>query len=202
MLTLRKTSPSDLVNLTLKKLGTQTRREYLPPGLDRLYERLEVDDDHGAQEDVQLIAWSFFQALRRMTVEERGMILQFLRLGCPTNLPDNVHINVDLLRRHTGKSIALMKRLLGGLQSLGFECTIRESSKNDSNLQGTVLGESDYFELDWSDLRGADFPPLVVAYEMIQVTTEYYCEQHGTESLERLDFSQLSHATFSKESEH
>ena len=101
---LKRISPSDLADIALQKLGNPLRQEYLPPVLDRLFERLEIDkDDHETQASVESQAWSFFEGLRRMTLDERNVIFSLIRFGCYTDMPDNVHINTDLLRRLSGK---------------------------------------------------------------------------------------------------
>ena len=199
---LKRTSPSGLADIVLQKLGNPLRQEYLPPVLDRLFERLEIDeDDHETQASVESQARSFFEVLRRMTLDERNVIFSLIRSGCYTDMPDNVHINTDLLRRLSGKPVARLKRLLGGIRSLGFECSIRESTEDEACVHGTVLGDSYLFELNWVDLSdgGGEYPALLVASEMVAGATENYCEEHGGLFLERLDFSQLSSATASAE---
>ena len=200
---LRRTLPSDLADLILKKLGNPLRQNYLPPVLDRLFERLGIEDDNEAQECARSQAWSFFEALCRMTSDERNAVLSLIRFGCPADLPQNIHINVDLLRRITGKPVARLKRILGGVRSLGFKCFIRESTEDEACVHGTVLGDSYLFELSWVDLsveNEGEYPAMLVADEMVKCATENYCEECGTEHLDRLDFSQLSSATASKES--
>lgn len=200
---LGKTSLSELVKLTLEKLGNPQRRNYLPPVLDRLYDRLGVGDNADALEQAHSQAVSFFRVLQRMTADERDAVLSLFRYGCPADLPDNLHINTDLLRRITGKSVPVLMRLLGGLRSLGFQCTVREATEeeHEAEFEGTPLGESYFFELNWFDLGGPSLhPDLLIASAMIDLATENYCEQHGAEFLERLDFSQLARATHSTES--
>ena len=197
---LKRTSASDLADLALQKLGNPLRQNYLPPVLDRLFEHLGIEDDHEAQACARSQAVSFFDTLRRMTPDERNAVLSLLRFGCHVDLPQNVHIDVDLLRRRTGKSVARLKRLLGGVRSLGFECSIRESTEEESHVHGTVLGDSYFFELSWVDLSdGGEYPALLVANAMVVGATENYCEEHGLLFLDRLDFSQLSSATASGE---
>ena len=197
---LKRTSSSDLADLALQKLGNPLRQDYLPPVLDRLYERLGIEDDHEAQAAARSQAESFFKALRRMTPDERNVVLSLIHFGCPADLPQNVHIDVDLLRRLSGKPVARLKRLLGGMRSLGFECSIRESTEDEACEHGTVLGDSYLFELNWVDLSdGGEYPALLVASEMVAGATENYCEEHGALFLKRLDFSQLSSATASAE---
>jgi hypothetical protein len=197
---LRNTTPRQLADLAVAKLGRQERHNYFPPVPDRLFERLGIQDDEDAQGHARAQAWTFFQALRRMTRDEREIVLTLIRFGCPADLPDNVHINVDLLRRLTGKSVTRLKRALGGIKSLGFACAVRESTEEEAQLHGEPLGHSYMFELNWIDLSDdSDYPALVVAHEMVLAATEKYCEEHGKEFLDRLDFSQLASATVSEE---
>lgn len=196
---LKQTSPSELVKLASQKLGTSIRKNYLPPVLDRLYERLEIQNIDEAKDVVESISWSFFEALRRMDDEERNVVLTFLRHGCPDDLPDNIHINSDLLRRLTGYSVTKLKQLLGGLRSLGFECILRKATEQEEIAHGESLGETYMFEMDWVNYGSADNPTILVAYEMVLGATEGYCEEHGNEFLDRLDFSQLASATATEE---
>ena len=196
---LHNTSPSDLASLVGEKLRTEVRTEHLPPELDRLYELLGLDDK-AEKDDVDKIAYRFFSSLCRMTPEERDVVVWFFREGCPAELPDNLHIYVDLLRRLTGKSETELKCILGGLQSLGYGCSIRESHDDHASLEGTVLGEACLFVLEWNDLSGGERPPLEVAHAMIAIASQYYCEKHGSEYLGSLDFTQLSSAMVAKQS--
>ncbi|SRR6266446_4830313 len=198
---LRAITPRRLAGLARAKLGTLRRRNYFPPVPDRLFECLDIKDSEDALSHAQSQAFAFFQVLRRMSEEERDVVLSLLHHGCPADLPHNVHINVDLLRRITKKPVARLKRILGAIRSLGFACSIRESTQDEAEQHGETLGHSHTFELNWVDLSDdSEYPAIVVAYEMVLVATDKYCEEHGTEFLGRLDFSQLATATVSKES--
>ena len=71
----------------------------------------------------------------------------------------------------------------------------------EAELEGTPLGESYYFELNWADFSvSSPGPALLVASAMVELATENYCDQHGAEFLQRLDFSQLASATHSTDS--
>ena len=200
---LRHMPPAELAKLAATKLGNPVRQNYLPPILDRLFERLGISDDDETKESARSQAWDFFQVLRRMNSEERDVVLTLISHGCPVELPDNIHINTDLLRRLTGKSVARLKSILGGIRSLGFECSVTEYTEKEHRvhgLHGELLGDSWMFELNWIDLSNvSDYPELLVAREMVIGATENYCEEHGREFLKRLDFSQLASATASED---
>ena len=199
---LKKTSPEQLCDLIEGKLGKNVRKDYLPPTLDRLFARLDITDNQEAQDEASSHAQAFLEVLRRMTAEERLAVISLIRFSCPSGPPDNVHISADLLRRYTDKSVARLQRVLGGIRSLGFECSIREDKEHDAGMPGTVLGDDKFFYLKWMDLHidAGEFPELLVAREMLKGATEDFCEECGIEFLERLDFSQLASATASEES--
>ncbi len=199
---LRETSPKKLSDLIARKLGKQIRQNYLPPNLDRLYERLGIEDDPEIQSEVVSIAWSFMNKLRRMTSDERQAVIGLIRFGCPADLPENIHINVDLLRRYTGIPIARLRRLLGDVRSLGFICSVMQDTEHEESIPGETLGDTHLFYLKWYDLSSLDgeYPEMLEGREMIHGATEDYCEGCGAEFLERLDFSQLASATASTDS--
>ena len=198
---LNETTPQELGDLIESKIGKKIRYDYMPPTLDRLYERLGIEDDQEGQDEADHHTRSFLQVLRRMKADEQRAVIGVIRFGCPSELPDNVHINADLLRRCTDQPVPRLKRLLGGVESLGFECSFHEDAQHNTHMPGTTLGSADFFYLNWINLSG-DYqsPALPFVREMILTATENYCEVHGTEFLQRLDFSQLASATASKES--
>ena len=205
-------SEDELVELIVKKLGKEPRRNYLPPNLDRLYLQLHVTDDKDAQSFVYSRARSFFEALSRMTSDERDAVTMLFQFACAASEPDKLHINADYLSRITGKSIPRLMSLLGGIESLGFSCSILEDSHHDADMPGELLGQQYVFHFRWMDLNSHKnfafeqveafdelFPSMIVAYEMIEGANEDYCEHCGRGFIERLDFSQLAEATATRD---
>ena len=199
---LNKTSASQLSELVVAKLGKRVKKNYLPPVLDRVSEYLHIEDDEDAQREVRSHAWSFFETLRRMSLEERDAVISLIRFGCPSELPNNVHINTDLLRRHTGKSEARLKRLLAGVRSLGFKCSVSRSPDHETGVPGTRLGHANLFYLTWDNLtvEAPAFPEMEVAQAMLVGAAVGLCEECEEKALERLDFSQLASVTAVEES--
>ena len=203
---LREKTVDELCELAMEKLGNEVRRNYLPPVLDRLFARLQIEEDPDAQECARFQARSFFDVLRRMDSEERNAVLSLIRFGCPTDMPENVHINTDLLRRNTGKSVSTLERLLGNLKSLGFQCSVYRLDEDDEHADETILGESFGFRLRWFDLSinddCEDYPALEVAGAMLEEVDCHYCTDCASAALERLDFSQLASVTAVEETAH
>jgi hypothetical protein len=161
---------------------------------DRLFERLGVVSEE-AQEFVIDDAWAFMRVLKRMSADELKVIFELFLHACKTELLDNVHISVDLLRRETGFAPNKLKRLLGGLQSLGFYTSVRE----DDGLHGT-LGRFDMFVLEWHNMAAGDDHPndgnaTEVVAEMIDGMTVDRCMECMKLAWTNFDFSALSTVT-------
>jgi len=188
---LRTTSPSQLAILVEKKLGVGKRHNYLPPEPDKLYENLGISDKE-SKEIVWDQADDFLEALKRTTEEERRMIFLLFLHGCPAELPDNIHIDVDLLKRLTGFPFSKLKSILGGMRSIGFFCSIADvRDEHEEHLGATKL-----FVLEWHSMRvEIGGKSTLLASEMINGGARGYCDVHAMEALLRLDFSQLSSVT-------
>ncbi len=195
---LQKKGPQELAELIIKKIGAPVRKNYFPPVPDKLFSRVGAGSDK-TQDFVIDDAWAFMRALKRMSADERKVIFEFFLHGCQTELPDDVHISIDLLRRETGFATNRLKRLLGGLQSLGFYTSMRE----DDGTHG-VLGRYDMLVLEWHNM-GADEDhenggnATEVACEMVNGLTEDHCLECLKVAWANLDFSALSTVTAERE---
>lgn len=185
-------TPTDLAKLIIEKLGKHEKENYLPPVPDKLFGILQIEDDEELKSLAYRQAYDFLSVLKRMSNEERKVIFITFLSGCPAELPDNIHIDSDLLRRFTGYPITKLKRLLGGISSLGFECSMRENADEHSGLHS----KAKLFVIEWHS-RNIEFGGNLtdLASAMIMGGASGYCEEHGLMALERLDFSQLAAVT-------
>jgi len=188
---LRKHTPVSFAEKIRLKIGGHFRSQYLPPVPDRLFKMLRARSVKRMVE-IHEAADSFLTVLKRMSEEERRILFHFFRNGCPAELPKNVHINIDLLRRVSGFPGTKIRRLLGGLRSLGFSTTVREDDENPAG----ELGSSEMLVLVWHDFSlSGERHGTAVAEAMVRGSTMDYCEEHGLMAWERLDFSQLASST-------
>lgn len=188
---LRHIDPDQLANMIQQKIGRRQTNNYLPPIPDRLFDALSAEDEN-ERDLIYSHASTFLSVLRRMTDEERFVMFQFILNSCPAELPENIHLNIDLLRRCTGFATQKLKRILGNLQSLGFFTSFRDDDETCSQH----IGKSQMFVLEWHDMSVETGDNATdVACEMIVGATTGYCEEHGLQTLQRLDFSQLASAT-------
>jgi hypothetical protein len=196
---LRQVSPSELAALIDEKLGPRQKENFLPPSPDRVFELLDVDEE--SEDVVAHKVRQFFQSLQRMSGAERKVVYAMMIHGCHAEMPDNVHISADLLRRITGIPPAELKSVLAGVRPLGFQC--RTHDDESTKAEHELLPDDEMLALSWSDLSTAPKLPnigdLVVGEAMIRAAREPYCEVHAEEALERLNFTGLSAATFEPE---
>ena len=190
--------PEELATLICKKLGDRQRSDYFPPEPDLLFVALRARSKM-ARAIALDHAISFRQVLGRMTETERELVFTILQAACPSELPENLHVNIDLLRRCTGVAPARIKKVLGGLASLGFTCALRK----DDETQGS-LGKREMLVLTWSNFSvGARTErretALAVACAMVCLVQEHYCGTCGPAALRRLDFGYLATATSEKD---
>lgn len=191
---LRRTSPLQLADLVETKIGSRQINNYFPPVPDRLFSKLGANTKVEKSE-ITASAHAFFMNLERMTAEERLVLTNVFWCGCPTELPDNVHINLDYLRRVTGMSPVRCMRLLKAIGSLGFESKIRRGRKGDR--------EGDVIVVEWHDGRVSRLDPnpnaTEVANAVVSCAVDDFCYECGADQLTRLDFSQLARSTSGRE---
>jgi hypothetical protein len=196
-LDLRKVKPADLGKRIVKKLGPLVRVDFLPPNPDKLFKRMKLKTDT-KREAVYASAYSFVDAVRRMDQDERTLIANVFLHGCPADLPENVHISIDLLHRITGFPTSKILRVLGGMRSLGFTTRIR----NDRDHDPRRLGENTLVEVEFAALVAGTDPRIedtLVASELVDCAVGDLCQECGTQALLRGDFSQLASVTTQSE---
>jgi hypothetical protein len=190
---LEKHSAGGFAELIRKKVGGHYRNAYVPPVPDRLFERLGITAED-AKEKATATLERFLWTLKRMAPDERRLVFHLVQQACPAELPENIHVNIDLLRRVSGFPPSKIRRLLSRISSLGFTTRMRI---DDETLDR--LGKEEMLVLEWQDfsLDGGNNTEVVRA--MILGAADNYCEEHGMEALERLDFSQLASSTSVKD---
>ncbi|WP_346051868.1 MULTISPECIES: toll/interleukin-1 receptor domain-containing protein [Amycolatopsis] len=197
----RKNSPEQLADLIAEKLGPRQLSNFYPPTPDRLFKEMGLKTKK-EKDIVDTIARSFRYVLERMDSGEREVVVGIMLTGCRMDLPKNLHIETDLLRRNIEMPPAEIIQILDGLRSLGFKYKQRPAGGKHSE---------DLIELEWRDHSAyRDVPTFhfasrystKVAYEMLQVAFGDYCVSHAQIYLDRMDFSALSTQTFTPEDAH
>ena len=65
------------------------------------------------------------RALTRMPVDECKLVAHVFAEGCREDLPDNIHISLDLLRRDLAVAPTEIVESMRAMTALGFEQEIR-----------------------------------------------------------------------------
>jgi hypothetical protein len=88
---------------------------------------------------------------------------------------------------------AKIRRIASGIQSLGFQYSIRASHDPEAEIDDS----GPIFVLEWYNMFVSDPPGnyTVLANEIIDCATDNYCDKHARLMFERLDFGQLGTST-------
>jgi hypothetical protein len=191
---LRSTSPRRLAKLISEKLGPRVRANFFPPEPDKLYVEFGADSAE-TREAIRRISISFMQTLLRMTVEERRLIAHVFAEGCRTQLPDNVHISLDIVRRDLGIAPAGVIDSLKGMAALGFEQEIRPDEDHGDDVIVVrwvdAITHDDEYTDEFSHERATE-----VAVRMLDVGVgDDGCMECEKQCIEELDFSLLASVT-------
>lgn len=192
---LRSLSATKLADLIVEKLGPRVRHKFFPPEPDLLYSVFGAGsaEDQGA---IEAVAHSFMQTLVRMTTEERRLVAHILAEGCRTQLPDNVHISLDIVRRDLGFTPSDVLERLTGMGSLGFDVEVRDDPDHGADDVLVVrwvdtVAYDDEFKVDFADARATE-----IAVRMLDVGSgDEGCSQCARNCVDSLDFSLLASST-------
>jgi hypothetical protein len=183
-------SPGELARMIIDKVGPRYSKPGFPKVIDRLLEKLGVEDeDIEEKERVRRVAYRFYDALRRMTIDERRAVAGVLAFGCPGELPEGVHISLDLLSRMVGQGKPEVRRNLAAVRSLNVKVKVRQgqSHVDDGEL---VADDEDLFLHFWCPEPFSE-DCTAIAYAAVACTADHFCRDHGIEVVTRLDFSRL-----------
>jgi len=191
---LRSMRPAELATLIKKKVMPLIRDEFFPPMPDKLFEYVGAKSAR-ARERIHERAYEFFSMLRRMSRAERRLVFMVFSTGCPSEMPKNIHAQLDWLRRHLKWPPRKIVQVATGLSSLGFHTRVR--GRHDHSPGGPTSNDG-VLILEWHDfsvgVRGST-NGTDIAVAMVCLAAENYCTDCGWRPLAHLDFSQLSSAT-------
>jgi hypothetical protein len=188
---LTQVSADELSQLIVEKLGPRSRSNYFPADPIRLFEMLEVEGTVAEDWTVR-IGRSFYLALRRMTEAERLLLFEVFAEGCESNLPENVHVSLDLIRRVTGTPPVEVRQMLKGLSSLGIEATTYSSSDHEEDDMVKVVWDDRTVLTDEDEDDFAQIHSTEVARAVLLGAAEDFCTECARAALKDLNFSALA----------
>jgi hypothetical protein len=194
-MSLRDVSPADLAVLLLEKLGPRKLEPGFPTNVGRLIEELNYKGSVAAKkrknEEASDIAYSFYEALGRMTIDERRAVAGVFAFGCPGELRKGVHISLNLLSRMTKMPEAQLLDSLGAVRSLNIKSKLRDPP-HAVEPDDLVADDKDILVSFWSsDVPHSD-DATKVAFQAVNCAAQHFCSEHGLEVVTHLDFHRLS----------
>ena len=185
-------SPIELADHIREKVGPRPTRQNFPNTPVRLWEFMEIGEgDIERRETVYSIAYSFYRALERMNINERRAVCGLLAFGCPGELPEHVHISLDLLRRMTKFTKEELLSHLSAVRSLNVKILTRDSV-HEFEPRELSPDDLDLTLNYWtSEEEETDESATEIAKHVIGLASDHYCEDHGLEFIVNLDFSRL-----------
>lgn len=189
---LSNTPPTKLAKLIIRKIGPLERADYMPPIPNLLHKHLHIR----AKRDSDLITHQshrFFDALQRLSKSERRVVFHFILNARFDGLPDEVDIDLDILRRSSRLSRREIIEALLSIRSLGFRYRLQDENPGDYDQPPLERLFLEWHDLDTPEDIESNATDLAVA--MIELATDGFCTECGFRRLMRLDFSQLSSAT-------
>jgi hypothetical protein len=198
---LRKMKPEELAKLIRDKLGPRKLMPGFPSKVDRLTKALAYKGKPAERKrknrEARDIAYSFYDALSRMTPDERRAVLGVFAFGCEAELPKSVHISLNLLSRMTKLPEAQLLDSLRSVRSLNFKVLLLDTL-HPSEPNELTPGDKDVLLTFWSWRVPDSKEATRVAHEAVQCAADHYCADHGLEVVTHLDFHMLSSTVSSR----
>jgi hypothetical protein len=190
----RTTRPVELAKLIAEKLGPRVREKFSPPEPDKLFDALQAMTSE-VRDSVERIAHSFMQTLIRMTIDERKLVAHLFAEGCRTQLPDNVHLSLDIVHRDLGIAPTEVIERIRAMTSLGFEQEVRPDVDHDDDV--LVVRWVDTMRYDDELTEELSFERATeVAVRMLDIGAgDEGCKQCADQCVQALDFSLLASST-------
>lgn len=195
---LRAMPAEELANLIRAKLGPRAKKNFIPPVPDKLLAEFPDEDERDADEITDR-AHAFMRTLQRMTPDERSLAYTVFLQGCPGDLPENMHMSMNLVRRETGFSRSKVMRILKDVGPLGFYPSLRDDHHGDEH---ELDREDELVVLEWHDMGvdvDGDPNSTDVVEKMLSTAVDGYCSTCTERILRDLDFSGLASVTSDEE---
>lgn len=191
-------SPKDFAEIIKKKVGPLYRKHFLPDNPDVYFAKLKATHKR-SRERASLILSQLFDDLALMRPAERALLARLATNACPAGLPENLHMQLDLLGRHARKKPAAILEMFSRLECLNFHTEIDQDAEHGGDTIRVTyepLLTSGTKELDFSD-DGAGY-----VYALFDSFEGAVCPDCTKEAIKRLDFSHLSNITHFPERDH
>lgn len=189
-------TPLQLARLIVKKLGPRTSEPGLPSNPDVLLEALtyEPKKRKAQRKAVVEIVIDYYEALERMTTDERRAVAAILLHGCGGEHPEYTHISLDKLSRLTDMSSDKLLTALAKIRSLNFHVVATDPAELHGSDDGTLIPEDQDIRLSFWTGSDRFQKANEVIFAATRGATAGQCSHHAMETILELDFHRLSKA--------
>lgn len=190
-ISLKNMPPQEFVELVCQKVGLPEPTNVMPLVPVRLFEEFGAANA-SERKEIIAIAHYLFSQLKLMDQDERRFVFYVFEHGCPAELPENIHINLNYLRRLSGWSRQKIRKIIRGINCLAFSAEIVEedghtwTGRPRSAKTHLVRMEVHCAAVDIEAGNITEFVDVIVSS-----VTEGYCSECGPNIFCRLDFSGL-----------
>lgn len=189
-ISLKNVAPQEFVELVCQKVGLPEPTNIMPLKPIRLFEELGAVDE-SEQKEISRIAHYLFRDLKLMDQDERRFVFYLFAHGCHAELPENIHINLNYLRRLSGWSRQKIRKIIEGIECLAFSAEIVE--QDTCTWAGRPRSTKSYLvEMEVRCTLDIEAPNITELLDVIvSSVTEGYCPDCAPNVFCRLDFSAL-----------
>jgi len=188
---LRNVAPQEFVELVCQKVGLPEPTNIMPLIPVGLFEEFGARDE-SEQKEITAIAHYLFSHLKLMDQDERRFVFYLFKYGCPAALPENIHIDLNYLRRLSGWSRQKIRKIIERIECLAFSADIVEDTRH--TWAGRPRSAKSYLakmEVHCTavDIEAGNITGFLDV--MVSSVTEGYCSDCAPNIFCRLDFSAL-----------
>ncbi len=180
-------TPHELAQMVVRKIGLPLLSDYVPyyPKAFYKYWHIPQKERSSVYDSLKLLV----DELRKTESDERRLLYALFTEGCPSDLPENIHINIDVIRRSLKFSEARTIRLVQGIASLGIEAKIM--NQKDSGWGGHLRKNKSKLAVVqfYSRETGENITGLLSM--LMDFLADKLCPDCSQKAFYRLDFSCL-----------
>ena len=187
--------PSKFAELIIEKVGLpilKIPKKFLPETPNKLYKFVGATTKKD-KEIIKQIASKLLEQLSLLKKKELIFIYYIFLYGCPVDLPENIHINLEYFSRIASLTKKQIQKIIENLDTLGFETKIKERTSHYT-FAGCKKAKKSYLLV----MKVYDYSiesPLAnvtgILNFMLHFLQEYYCEEHALKMFLLLNFSIL-----------
>ena len=190
-LDLSEISPRELADLIKQKVGQKLQYDFVPEELDILNKMLSANKKKEKIE-IKYLADLFIDSMKLMTKNEREILFKTVCNSCPSDPPEDIHINLELLSRIVGISKNDIISLFARLECFQINSNV-SITNNKCNGAAHISKSKEIISIKYEPMTTVySGNATQIVYGIFNCFDANMCPDCCLAALERLDFSILS----------